>query len=39
MVLKRIFGPDNTNHESPHYAVYSNLISLPPSDMKLEKTA
>jgi len=39
MVLRRIFGPENTNHESPYYAVFNNLMSLPPSDMRLEKTA
>jgi len=37
MVLRRIFGPDNINHESPHYAVFSNLMSFGGSDMRLEK--
>jgi len=39
MVLRRIFGPDNKNHEFLHYAVFSNLMSLGGSDMSLEKTA
>jgi len=39
MVLSRIFGPDNKNHEFLHYEVFSNLMSLGGSDMSLEKTA